>query len=103
MDSATKYDDDLKPAPQFRRDHNMSSATFYRRLATGEIKAVKRGRLTFVLISSYREYVANLKPFVSRDSSAPELIKVAKRDGTLRPPGTPRPKKATRKTRAKAA
>jgi hypothetical protein len=91
---------DLKPLPEFRRDAHFSTAKTYRLLALGELEAVKRGRTTLIVMASYRRYMTELKPFVSRDRNAAKMAEVA---GMRRPPGTPRPKRGTRKMRAKAA
>lgn len=46
----------------------LSRSEIYRRLAAGDIRAVKNGKRTLILVSSVREYLAALPPATFRAS-----------------------------------
>ena len=52
--------------PNAVRLSGMSRSEIYRRLAAGDIKEVKNGSRTLVLMDSLREYLASLPPATFR-------------------------------------
>jgi excisionase family DNA binding protein len=48
------------PIPDACRVSGLSRSEIYRRLATGDIRAVKSGSRTLILMDSLRAYLANL-------------------------------------------
>jgi predicted DNA-binding transcriptional regulator AlpA len=54
------------PIPEAQRISGLSRSEIYRRLASGDIQAVKSGSRTLVLMGSIRDYLASLPPATFR-------------------------------------
>ncbi len=56
----------LLPIPAAQRFSGISRSEIYRRLATGDIRAVKSGARTLITTDSLRAYLASLPPATFR-------------------------------------
>jgi excisionase family DNA binding protein len=54
------------PISEASRISGLSRSEIYRRLATGDIRAVKSGSRTLILVDSLREHLASLPPATFR-------------------------------------
>jgi hypothetical protein len=54
------------PIPDACRISGLRRSEIYRRLATGDIRAVKSGARTLILMDSLRAHLANLPPAIFR-------------------------------------
>jgi Helix-turn-helix domain len=59
------------PIPDACRISGLSRSEIYRRLATGDIRAVKSGSRTLILMDSLRAYLMSLPPATFRAPKAP--------------------------------
>jgi Helix-turn-helix domain len=58
------------PIPDACRISGLSSSEIYRRLAAGDIRAVKSGSRTLILMDSLRAHLASLPPATFRTGKA---------------------------------
>jgi Helix-turn-helix domain len=58
------------PIPEAVRLSGISRSELYRRLAAGDVRAVKSGARTLILMDSLRAYLANLPPATFRTPKA---------------------------------
>ncbi len=54
------------PIPEAQRVSGLSRSEIYRQLAAGNIRAVKNGSRTLILMDSVRDYLASLPPATFR-------------------------------------
>ena len=65
-DSGQSTDLITAPIPEACRISGLSRSEIYRRLATGDIRAVKSGARTLILMDSLRAHLTNLPPATFR-------------------------------------
>ena len=69
-DINTDSDDGLLTIARYCEVYDSSRSHVYELLATGELQAVKDGRLTKITVASARTRAARLRPFESKARSA---------------------------------
>ena len=70
QNAASRLDPIALPISEACKVSGISRSEIYRRLATGQLQAVKSGRTTLILMDALRAHLASLPPLTLRQKQA---------------------------------